>query len=143
MFFFFKQKTAYEMRISDWSSDVCSSDLQQHRGPLAHAPAGEGKREKGDQHDRRHQGETVGKGERQAEALRQQVGGAHRQKLRQRRKQQQREGGRRRQQQPASVARQRREGPSEARRAEERRVGEEGVRTGRSRGARENPKKKK
>src|SRR3546814_4490003 len=26
--FFFKQKTAYEMRISDWSSDVCSSDLQ-------------------------------------------------------------------------------------------------------------------
>src|SRR3546814_4102497 len=29
--FFFKQKTAYEMRISDWSSDVCSSDLQ----PLA------------------------------------------------------------------------------------------------------------
>src|SRR3546814_15194819 len=27
MFFFFKQKTAYEMRISDWSSDVCSSDL--------------------------------------------------------------------------------------------------------------------
>src|SRR3546814_9623811 len=32
MFFFFKQKTAYEMRISDWSSDVCSSDL------LAEAP---------------------------------------------------------------------------------------------------------
>src|SRR3546814_6673419 len=31
-FFFFKQKTAYEMRISDWSSDVCSSDLlQEHR----------------------------------------------------------------------------------------------------------------
>src|SRR3546814_5604823 len=28
-FFFFKQKTAYEMRISDWSSDVCSSDLCQ------------------------------------------------------------------------------------------------------------------
>src|SRR3546814_6548045 len=28
LFFFFKQKTAYEMRISDWSSDVCSSDLQ-------------------------------------------------------------------------------------------------------------------
>src|SRR3546814_20353844 len=27
VFFFFKQKTAYEMRISDWSSDVCSSDL--------------------------------------------------------------------------------------------------------------------
>src|SRR3546814_10311148 len=29
LFFFFKQKTAYEMRISDWSSDVCSSDLTQ------------------------------------------------------------------------------------------------------------------
>src|SRR3546814_14482479 len=29
MFFFYKQKTAYEMRISDWSSDVCSSDLSQ------------------------------------------------------------------------------------------------------------------
>src|SRR3546814_3152154 len=29
-FFFFKQKTAYEMRISDWSSDVCSSDLMGH-----------------------------------------------------------------------------------------------------------------
>src|SRR3546814_3433693 len=28
--FFFKQKTAYEMRISDWSSDVCSSDLVSH-----------------------------------------------------------------------------------------------------------------
>src|SRR3546814_3467092 len=28
--FFFKQKTAYEMRISDWSSDVCSSDLVRH-----------------------------------------------------------------------------------------------------------------
>src|SRR3546814_8516103 len=31
-FFFFKQKTAYEMRISDWSSDVCSSDLH-NRAP--------------------------------------------------------------------------------------------------------------
>src|SRR3546814_2000786 len=36
MFFFFKQKTAYEMRISDWSSDVCSSDL---REPLRRRPA--------------------------------------------------------------------------------------------------------
>src|SRR3546814_4971108 len=35
MFFFFKQKTAYEMRISDWSSDVCSSDLvDRDRDPL-------------------------------------------------------------------------------------------------------------
>src|SRR3546814_4265055 len=30
LFFFYKQKTAYEMRISDWSSDVCSSDLVDH-----------------------------------------------------------------------------------------------------------------
>src|SRR3546814_20837926 len=34
-FFFFKQKTAYEMRISDWSSDVCSSDLLQCRAAAA------------------------------------------------------------------------------------------------------------
>src|SRR3546814_4565338 len=32
-FYFFKQKTAYEMRISDWSSDVCSSDLDVLRPP--------------------------------------------------------------------------------------------------------------
>src|SRR3546814_5589337 len=32
VFFFFKQKTAYEMRISDWSSDVCSSDLPSRSG---------------------------------------------------------------------------------------------------------------
>src|SRR3546814_6275774 len=31
VFFFFSQKTAYEMRISDWSSDVCSSDLRRRR----------------------------------------------------------------------------------------------------------------
>src|SRR3546814_1150960 len=35
-FFFFKQKTAYEMRISDWSSDVCSSDLHDHGAALQH-----------------------------------------------------------------------------------------------------------
>src|SRR3546814_6794798 len=34
-FFFFKQKTAYEMRISDWSSDVCSSDLSTRGQPAA------------------------------------------------------------------------------------------------------------
>src|SRR3546814_4915611 len=38
-FFFFKQMTAYEMRISDWSSDVCSSDL---RGEYALAEAAKG-----------------------------------------------------------------------------------------------------
>src|SRR3546814_5994417 len=35
IFFFFKQKTAYEMRISDWSSDVCSSDLRRARRCLS------------------------------------------------------------------------------------------------------------
>src|SRR3546814_6205311 len=35
VFFFFKQKTAYEMRISDWSSDVCSSDLTPRGAPGA------------------------------------------------------------------------------------------------------------
>src|SRR3546814_7329365 len=41
-FFFFKQKTAYEMRISDWSSDVCSSDLVGSlvgREPVVHGHA--------------------------------------------------------------------------------------------------------
>src|SRR3546814_4884703 len=43
MFFFFKQKTAYEMRISDWSSDVCSSDLdgvQQEQRAVQHPERG-------------------------------------------------------------------------------------------------------
>src|SRR3546814_4454142 len=39
LFFFFKQKTAYEMRISDWSSDVCSSDLNVEN--LKDEPAGQ------------------------------------------------------------------------------------------------------
>src|SRR3546814_9448375 len=37
VFFFFKQKTAYEMRISDWSSDVCSSDLERPLRQIHHA----------------------------------------------------------------------------------------------------------
>src|SRR3546814_5824506 len=40
IFFFFKQKTAYEMRISDWSSDVCSSDLCHGIHASAAGPAG-------------------------------------------------------------------------------------------------------
>src|SRR3546814_2391422 len=36
-FFFFKQKTAYDVRISDWSSDVCSSDLPGNGRPRAHS----------------------------------------------------------------------------------------------------------
>src|SRR3546814_3130115 len=39
LFFFFKQKTAYELRISDWSSDVCSSDLPVRK------PDGKGQRQ--------------------------------------------------------------------------------------------------
>src|SRR3546814_5332803 len=42
--FFFKQKTAYEMRISDWSSDVCSSDLEQRFLHLADRQLDEGGR---------------------------------------------------------------------------------------------------
>src|SRR3546814_2802648 len=38
IFFFFKQKTAYEMRISDWSSDVCSSDLSRQQPAVAAKP---------------------------------------------------------------------------------------------------------
>src|SRR3546814_4219493 len=52
-FFFFKQKTAYEMRISDWSSDVCSSDLAPYRAEvedrrtrLHHAHGGAAKTER-------------------------------------------------------------------------------------------------
>src|SRR3546814_5062091 len=41
-FFFFKQKTAYEMRISDWSSDVCSSDLNADTQGYAKAWGGAG-----------------------------------------------------------------------------------------------------
>src|SRR3546814_5723711 len=42
LIFFFKQKTAYEMRISDWSSDVCSSDLKRlcHARPRCGLPIG-------------------------------------------------------------------------------------------------------
>src|SRR3546814_18917257 len=46
MFFFFKQKTAYEMRISDWSSDVCSSDLTIGVGGLADHASSMGLEEK-------------------------------------------------------------------------------------------------
>ena len=40
-FFFFKQKTAYEIVSRDWSSDVCSSDLEAHWVSLAHVNSGE------------------------------------------------------------------------------------------------------
>src|SRR3546814_9311135 len=47
LFFFFKRKTAYEMRISDWSSDVCSSDLLER----PRAGVGDGKALVGDRRD--------------------------------------------------------------------------------------------
>src|SRR3546814_8896860 len=74
-FFFFKQKTAYEMRISDWSSDVCSSDLRHFPRPgrtARPAPAGAGD---GDQHDRPGGG---GHCRRPAPGLRQDRGGRYR-----------------------------------------------------------------
>src|SRR3546814_6085141 len=43
LFCFFKQKTAYEMRISDWSSDVCSSDLPDAHREKEGTPMTEGK----------------------------------------------------------------------------------------------------
>src|SRR3546814_18297937 len=56
MVFFFKQKTAYEMRISDWSSDVCSSDLGR---------SGRGGRAEGDPAGRAELREAPGAGHRQ------------------------------------------------------------------------------
>src|SRR3546814_10281079 len=52
MFFFFKQKTAYEMRISDWSSDMCSSDLDERRLPAE--PLGQQDQTGQDKAGRRH-----------------------------------------------------------------------------------------
>src|SRR3546814_2332687 len=58
--FFFKQKTAYEMRISDWSSDVCSSDLAA-TGTLYHAHRGNpaGGRDEHRTHPARHRGRRI------------------------------------------------------------------------------------
>src|SRR3546814_890531 len=58
IFFFFKPKTAYEMRISDWSSDVCSSDLPGVRQDPAGQPGG----------DRREQAPRCGAGDGQGDA---------------------------------------------------------------------------
>src|SRR3546814_20151752 len=58
LFFFFKQKTAYEMRISDWSSDVCSSDLVRFLdGNEDQARRKEG----GDDGDPEHRPEVIGR----------------------------------------------------------------------------------
>src|SRR3546814_15453663 len=74
-FFFFKQKTAYEMRISDWSSDVCSSDLM---GPLSQRAAGDDARGSA----RRRKGDEIGGAHRpelEARMLPRRRGRAHRQ----------------------------------------------------------------
>src|SRR3546814_10208609 len=52
MCFFVKQKTAYEVRISDWSSDVCSSDLEHHRGERAFHDDVHGDQQRGIDDDR-------------------------------------------------------------------------------------------
>src|SRR3546814_17875876 len=59
IFFFFKQKTAYEMRISDWSSDVCSSDLAR-RKPGQRARRLAGRRDGADADHARNLGDVVG-----------------------------------------------------------------------------------
>src|SRR3546814_9303947 len=51
--FLFKQKTAYEMRISDWSSDVCSSDLAEGGDGLCRRRAGDGTEPQGSEQSRR------------------------------------------------------------------------------------------
>src|SRR3546814_9186337 len=62
-FFFFKQKTAYEMRISDWSSDVCSSDLHGRAGrdaSVAHLHRLQGRGRHGEEADRLPRGRSQG-----------------------------------------------------------------------------------
>src|SRR3546814_18203531 len=70
--FFFKQKTAYEMRISDWSSDVCSSDLidaDQHLA-FGRAPDNAGRRGRLDRDARQLRGGIDQRFERQVDARR-------------------------------------------------------------------------
>src|SRR5881396_3905167 len=55
--FFFKQKTAYEMVRSDWSSDVCSYDLRSEGGARGHEPAAAGQQ----RDERRSEERRVGK----------------------------------------------------------------------------------
>src|SRR3546814_3551069 len=60
LFFFFKQKTAYDMRISDWSSDVCSSDLLSRVGHRLHRAAVGVAADDDVLHAKRHHGELDG-----------------------------------------------------------------------------------
>src|SRR3546814_3584932 len=69
VFFFVKQKTAYEMRISDWSSDVCSSDLQRSE---ARQQRGEARQQRSEmrQQQRRQRGNDAQRQQRQTERQR-------------------------------------------------------------------------
>src|SRR5213079_3546050 len=62
IFFFFKQKTAYEITTGDWSSDVCSSDLGRRERPQGRQDRGEDRRvRRQGQGDRRSEERRVGK----------------------------------------------------------------------------------
>src|SRR3546814_2394419 len=84
-FFFFKQKTAYEMRISDWSSDVCSSDLFERHRPRLQGDHGDFRRRRrgrrrvagaGGQDEGQGEGESERSGKKRAHGwLRQEVSG--------------------------------------------------------------------
>src|SRR3546814_20979395 len=130
--FFFKQKTAYEMRISDWSSDVCSSDLRAGRRAgrrkgtylLSCVPRRTG----------RHRRQLQGAG-RHSEGTARQAGAG----LAGKRRVEDRGAGvsvdRWRWSTKQGVRRSQARAPLCTPRSEERRVGKEGVSTGRSRGA--------
>src|SRR3546814_16083627 len=125
MFFFFKQKTGYEMRISDWSSDVCSSDLldgkelrrSERQREVSHERCQESQDDDGEE----------GADERRGESSRQRLAGApllrHGIAV---------EGGGYRPRLPWNVDSER--GVGAAQRSDESRVGEESGRTGRYRG---------
>src|SRR3546814_14226693 len=120
MIFFFKHKTAYEMRISDWSSDVCSSDLV---GVEAHHLRIGGS-------EQRLAVRVARRGERvDLVGDRAEFGGDHRAVVGVQRSTRSRQG-------QLARARQQRG------RSEERRVGKEGVQTCRSRGSQDREKKK-
>src|SRR3546814_1608927 len=72
MFFFFKQKTAYELRISDWSSDVCSSDLEDLDGAARERKAHRGAEERR-RAGRRQEGRQDAGGKAAAQAMRRAV----------------------------------------------------------------------
>src|SRR3546814_18523595 len=79
-FFFFKQKTAYEMRISDWSSDVCSSDLHEVVEAIGEGNAARrvGARAVDQQrHELLLRGDRLDRGERAGQRRRGQCGEAH------------------------------------------------------------------